>query len=271
MNNTTQLPLKGNLRYVYTLSFIVATLMVAASLTGLFLQTAIYPTDELRQSFVSNDVVNLFIGLPILLGSMWLTKRGKLIGLIFWPGALFYITYNYAAYAVARPFTLPFWAYLALVFLSLYTMILLLTRIDPLPVRERLMGRVKERLGGGVLAGFGLLFFVWRLFDLVQASTGQAALTEVEKAVSIVDLVVIPTWIIGGVMLWRRQAFGYLTGAGLLFQASMLFIGLLVFFILQPFLANVPFPVEDFVVIAIMSLICLVPFGLFLRGVGAKG
>ncbi len=270
MDKTTQLPLKGDLRKAYTLSSVVAALMVAASLAGLFLQTTIYPTDELRQSFVPNDVVNLFIGLPILLGSMWLTKRGKLIGLLFWPGALFYITYNFAAYAVAMPFTLPFLAYLILVFLSLYTMILLLTRIEPLPVRESLMGRVKERLGGGVLAGFGLLFLVWRLLDLVQAFTGQAVLTEVEKAVAIVDLVIIPCWIIGGVLLWRRQAFGYLTGAGLLFQASMLFIGLLVFFILQPSLANVPFPAEDFVMIAIMSLICIVPFGLFVRGVSAK-
>ncbi|MBN2386434.1 MAG: hypothetical protein JXB85_05400 [Anaerolineales bacterium] len=70
-------------------------------------------------------------------------------------------------------------------------------------------------------------------------------------------------------ILWRRQAFGYVTGAGLLFQASMLFVGLLVFFILQPLGANVPFRLEDFVVMLVWGLICFVPFGLFLRGLVA--
>jgi Na+/H+ antiporter NhaB len=51
----------------------------------------------------------------------------------------------------------------------------------------------------------------------------------------------------------------------------MLFIGLLVFFILQPFVAGALFPMADFAVIAVMSLICFIPLGLFLRGVWSKG
>jgi len=51
----------------------------------------------------------------------------------------------------------------------------------------------------------------------------------------------------------------------------MLFVGLLAFFILQPFVAGVPFPLEDFIVILVMGLVVFVPFGLFLRGVWMKG
>lgn len=69
-----------------------------------------------------------------------------------------------------------------------------------------------------------------------------------EPGVLVADLLTTPAWVVGGLLLWRRQAFGYVSGAGLLFQASMLFAGLLVFFILQPFVADVSFPVEDFVV-----------------------
>jgi hypothetical protein len=68
-------------------------------------------------------------------------------------------------------------------------------------------------------------------------------------------------------LLWRRRALGYLTGAGLLFQAAMLFVGLLAYFALLPVTSGVPFPLEDFVVVASMSLVCLVPFGKFLHGV----
>ncbi len=269
--NTTQLPITRPLTAVYVLSLVVALLMAAGSLAGLLFQSAIYPTEELRRSFVSNDVVNLFIGLPILLGSMALARRDKLIGLLFWPGALFYVAYNSIAYAVAMPFTLPFLLYLALVVLSVYTMLGLLSRMDSAVIQQRLKGAAPERFAGGVLAGFGTVFFLWRISLLVQALTGQAALARPELAVAVADLLITPAWVVGGVLLWRRQAFGTVAGVGLLFQASMLFIGLLVFFALQPFLAATPFPVADFVVIFVMGLIFFIPFGLYVRSVLSRG
>jgi hypothetical protein len=265
--NDTSLPTRQNLHLAYLLSLAAALLMAAASLAGLFFQTALYPTQALRQSFVSNDVVNLLIGLPILLGSLALARRGRLAGLLFWPGALFYVTYNYLTYAIAMPFTWPCAVYLALVALSLYALVGLLTSLDFPAIKDRLAGAVHERIAGGVLAGLGLLFFVWRCALLAQALAGQAALVGPELAVVVADLLVMPAWVVGGVLLWRRRAFGYAVGAGLLFQGSMLFIGLLVFFVLQPYLASVPFPAADFVVICVMGLVCFVPFGLFWRGI----
>ena len=64
--------------------------MAAASLAGVFFRLALIPgRGAARRAFLANDLVNLLIGLPILLGSLELAKRGKLIGLLFWPGALF--------------------------------------------------------------------------------------------------------------------------------------------------------------------------------------
>lgn len=113
-------------------------------------------------------MVNLFIGLPILLGSMWSARRGSLMGLLFWPGALFYVTYNSIAYAVAIPLTLPFVVNLALVMLSIWAMYGLLTGMDGAAVQARLKGKVPERFIGGILLwrkqplgyinGAGLLF-----------------------------------------------------------------------------------------------------------------
>lgn len=44
-------------------------------------------------------------------------------------------------------------------------------------------------------------------------------------------------------------------------------MALLVYFILQPFVAAVPFPAEDFVVIFVMGSLYFVPLGLFVRGI----
>jgi pilus assembly protein TadC len=89
--------------------------------------------------------------------------------------------------------------------------------------------------------------------------------------VLVADGLTTPFWILGGLYLWRKQPLGYVSGAGLLFQASMLFVGLLAFLTLQPFVAGVPFPLEDFLVILVMGLVVFVPFELFLRGMFSSG
>ena len=255
---------------LYALGYFMLVLLPLTILAGLFFPTVVYPTEELRRSSVSNDVVSLFIGLPILLGSMAFTWRGSLLGLLFWPGALFYTTYNYTTYAVAMPFTLPFVPFLALVLLSVYIIYHLLSSVDAAAVQAQLQGKVTERFTGGALIGFSILMFLLAVGALASAVSGQVATSWPELAVRIADLLIAPAWLVGGILLWRRRAFGYVIGAGLLFQASMLFVSLFIFFILRPFVAGVPFPMQDFVVVAVMSLICFIPFALFVRGVASK-
>jgi hypothetical protein len=65
-----RLPITNRLALFGAASLVVAILVAFLSIAGHLFQEAVYPTEELRQSFVANDVVNLLIGLPILLVSM---------------------------------------------------------------------------------------------------------------------------------------------------------------------------------------------------------
>lgn len=96
-------------------------------------------------------------------------------------------------------------------------------------------------------------------------STG-TLLSETELAVNVADFLTAPAWVIGGILLWQRKELGYVTGLGLLFQGSMLFVALIVFLLLQPLLTSAPFAIADVIVIAIMGLICFIPFGMVVRG-----
>jgi hypothetical protein len=245
----------------------VAALMAFLSAAGLLFQPIFYSTQELRRTFVSNDVVNLLIGLPSLLISFALAKRKKLIGILLLPGALLYITYNYITYSVATWTSAPSFFYIALVGLSTCSAFQSFTHMDKQGIQQKLRGSVPERFAGGVLTVFGLLFFFRGIGQVYSAFANSTSLAAPEMSVVYADLLITPLWILGGLSLWQRQAFGYAAGAGLLFQASMLFVGLLAFFILQPFLTGVPFPAVDFVVILIMGMIFFVPFGLFVRGI----
>lgn len=261
------LPLNGSITLTYISSFLVAILMTVASIAGILFRADIYPTEELIKSFVPNDVVNLFLGLPILLGSMWLAWRGKWIGLLCWPGALFFVTYNYLAYAFAMPMNWAFVFHLILTALSVYTLTGLVASMDSESVRQRLSGKVPEKFAGGVLAGLGALFLSRVIGVLVNATVSGTSLAETELAVNVADFLTTPAWVICGTLLWRRKAFGYVTGLGLLFQGSMLFIALIIFLLLQPILTATPLALADVVIIFVMGLICFIPCALFVRGV----
>jgi hypothetical protein len=271
MNSTskkyTALPINHNPRIAYLITLIIMLFMAVASVVGIAFQTAIYPTEELLRNFMPNDVVNLLIGVPILLGSMWLTRQEKLIGLLLWPGALLYVFYNYVAYIYGLPFNTLYPLYLCLVVLSAYTIIYLVASTDGQVVHEQLKGHVPERLAGGILSGFGILFILRVFAVMLLALINKTPIESTELAVLIADFLVSPAMISGGILLWRRKALGYVSGLGLLFQASMLFIGLIIFMILQPLITSAPFSMMDVFIVLIMGLVCIIPFGLYTRGI----
>src|SRR5664280_923484 len=165
------LPLKRDLTLAYRASGLIALLMVVVSVGGLAwgspslygvapnraLGVSASSAGVLVPGFLVQDVFNLAVGLPILVGVLWLARRGSLIGLLLWPGALFYLAYTYVHYLVDAPFSALFLGYVAVVALSAYTTIGLVASIDGDTVRQRLAGAVRPRLVGGVLVGLALL------------------------------------------------------------------------------------------------------------------
>jgi hypothetical protein len=255
---------------LYALSYLTAILTAAASINGLLFRATAYPTDDLVQTFVPTDVVNLFIGLPILLGALALARGGRLVGLLLWPGALFFILYNHVNYIFAMSLNVAFLLHLALVSLSVYTLIGLVAIIDGAAVRQRLGGAVPETSAGGILTVLGLSFFLRALGVMASALAGQTPMAATDLGLQVSDVITAPAWVIGGVLLWRRSELGYVAGLGLLFQASMLFVGLIVFLLVRPQISAEPLVLLDVVVIGVMGLICFIPFARFARGVASS-
>ena len=266
-NHISKLPIKADLKNFFVLSLVITFVMTGASAASLLFRSSVYPSDGILQAFLPNDVVNLVIGVPILLISMWFAKKGRIVGLLLWPGAIFYVLYNYLAYIFALPFNLMFLPNLILVTLSTYTLIGFVANIDGTEVKQRLSGLVPEKLSGGIILSFGLIYLIRVCVIAIGANIDGSEITATELAPMISDFILCPAWIIGGVLLWRKQALGYVSGLGLLFQASMLFIGLIIYMLIQPSLTGVSTSVNDVIVVLIMGMICFIPFGLFVRGI----
>jgi hypothetical protein len=217
---------------------------------------------------VPTDLFTLVVGLPLLLGAMWLTRRGKLLGLLSWPGVLLYVVYIYVSYAIGVPLSVLFLAYVVLVALGAYTLIGLVASIDAAAVRQRLAGAVPEGICGGVLVTLSILFTLMNLAEIVAALTSPEPDYELVLPVWIADFAVMaPAWLGGGLLLWQRKPLGYVAGAGLLLLGCMLFVGVIFALVFPAFYDASPVDVPAIVFILVAGLVCFVPFALFARGI----
>jgi len=248
--------------FAYIGSLAIAALMILGCAIGLVRPTMMYPTKEMLRSSLPTDLVNL-LGMPVLLISIWFAREGKLVGLLLWPGALFYLLYHDVVFLFARPLSALFLLHLVLATINLYALASLVLSVDGMAVQQRLTGRVAEKVSSGVLMGLGVLFFVWAIAVMVTALGKRTPIGASELAVRSTDVLLSPTRIIGGLLLWRRKALGYVVGLGLLFQASMLFIGLIALFMLQSLIFGSHGHAGDVLVIFAMGLLCFIPFAIF--------
>ncbi len=202
------LPLNYDLRWAYLISLLIALLTAVASLAAILLPDLIYPTAELQRAFLANDIVNLFIGLPILFISMWLARRKKLIGLLFWPGALFYGLYNYLTYLFGVPFNFLYPLYLVIVTFSIYTTIGLAAAVDGQALKARLDGHVPRRLAGGILIGFGSAFALRVIWLMAAAIASHSVIAGPELGLLVADFLFSGALLLGGLLVVAAPGFG---------------------------------------------------------------
>jgi hypothetical protein len=147
-NQSDRLPVRQHFTLAYLLSLLAALLMIAVSLVTLLSTGQIYPAEALRLALLPNDMISLAIGLPLLLLSMWLARRGRLIGLLLWPGVLLMVVYMYTVNIVSLAVNVLFLPYILLVTLGAYTIVVIVANTDGEAVKQR-PRRASCRAAGG--------------------------------------------------------------------------------------------------------------------------
>ena len=276
------LPLKRDLAIAYWTSLLVALLLVFVSAVGLASGSGVdqdrafgvtaSSAGVLVPGFRAQDIFNLFVGLPVLVGALWFARRGSLFGLLVWPGALFYLVYTYARYLVGAPFSALFIGYVAIVVLSAYTMIGLVASVDGDTARLRLAGVVRPRLVGGVLGGLALLTLGQDASGAVAtALSGGGSIDPVARGVWIADLtLVVPSMLIAGALLWRRASLGYVAAAGLLLSFGITSVVIAAMMALQPVLTGASIEGATIVGLLLFGAVSLAPLSLFARGTDTR-
>lgn len=204
--------MKPNIKTPYILSGWIAALMVAQSVLGRVFRGQYRDVEWIRATWIGNDLVTLLLAAPLLILALVLVRRGSLRGLLLWLGVLGYDAYNYVYYMLGASLNVFLPLYVALLVLSVVTLILTLSRIDVAQVAAGLRARTPVRIIGGYLVFVAIgLSVVW--FGMWGAYIFAGRPTPVEpqafKLVAALDTsIIVPLMAFGGVLLWRRSAWG---------------------------------------------------------------
>ncbi len=200
-----------------SLLWILVGLMILQSGLGLLLPDQYRDVDWIKAAWFGNDLVTLFVAVPIFILGIVLNNRGSQRGRLLWLGMLGYAIYNYAYYLFGAALNTVFVVYLVILVLSTVTMILALASLDPAALAAGFPDKTPVSLIGGYFVFVGLgLGIVWLVMWAAFAFAGQPTPIEPEafKVVAAIDLSIIaPVLIIGGVLLWRRNLHGYTLAA----------------------------------------------------------
>jgi hypothetical protein len=247
------------------LTCMIGFLFAGNSIAGIMFSDLVYPIPDIYNSFLPNDYINLFFGIPILILSVVLALRALKIGLAGWAASLMFALYNAIAYlfAVRNTFSMIVSAFIVL--LCIVELILMALSLNHETVSAQAPHVRHSRIYGSILIAIGLIFVLRALANIIKSAGGYAGLSLPEVGVNIADVIVCSLWIISGILLIVRQRFGFFAGLISYLHGSILFLSLMAFLIIQPLLCGMKFSVADLAVIGIMSLVLIVPSVLLVR------
>lgn len=221
------------------LSAIIAVLAGVTSVTGFF--TNLYRDNMfVIGAFRGNDLVTLFLVIPLLVATVILTQRGSQRAHLIWMGCLGYMLYNYMFYLYGTAFNAMFLLYVALVVCSIYGLIFGTLKIDINRIRQQIGIKTPFRGVSAWMLFFAIFLggmWVARSIAIIQTLPTLAAWQIPEQIAkfgiptSIVfatDLsLLVPALFVSGIMLWKHQPWGFVMATIVLVKASTYGLALL--------------------------------------------
>jgi len=192
-------------------------------------------------AFRSFDWVSLVVAFPLFLLGIFLYRRRRLLGQLLLAALFTYLAYIYLIGFMGNAFNGLFLGWVALFSIGGFGLFLIVSEIDFPSLPQKLSGHFPGKPVAVYLFSVAAILTVQYLTEIFTAYlTGvpPASLdhyTTLELAGVEVGIM-IPFHILGGVLLWRQKAWGYVLSTVLSFAAFVVFIALTISLFLSYFL-----------------------------------
>lgn len=206
--------------YLRVLSFL--TPLLAVSLAVVSAAGSFFPDTYERDAAnfaaqgVGQDLVDLFLVVPLLLVTFYVARRGSRTAMLLYGGVLAYVMYSFVIYAFGLHFNRFFLLYCSTLGLSLYAFILWMKGMGKADLNDWFTGLpVKARSVFLILVA--VIFYGLWLSSVVPAVISDRVPEEILQndflvnPIHVIDMAfALPALIIAGFQLWKRESLGYL-------------------------------------------------------------
>jgi len=209
---------KKNDPIILLLSVPLAILTAVVSFAGIFIENTYARENTLYAAQgIGQDIVNLFIVVPVLLVAAFFAWRKSKLGLLIWSGIIFYLAYSYTIYSFGLHFNNLFIAYCSILGLSFYSLVYYLITSLKEPVPEWFEKETSTKSTGIFLMVIAVLFyFIW-LSEIIPAILKNATPKSIIESgllinpVHVLDIAIcLPALIITGIALMKKKNMGFL-------------------------------------------------------------
>lgn len=215
----------------------------------------------------AQDGITLVLGVPALLWSFLLSGKGSLKGRFLLLGLLGYLLYTYATYSFGAMYNGLFLVYVAVLSACFFAFILTFLSLWEEDIQSRLDKRFPEKFVGVILIVTAALAGMMWLKRICIPLMNQEVPGELEHYTTLViqalDLaILLPSGILAGILLMKKNKFGYLLAPVLVIKQMVLVIVIIAMFINQSSngVSTDVFELVVFLLIAIILSRCLYLF-----------
>ena len=240
-----------NVKMMMILLGLITLLSSVASLSGLFYSdvsgdmlhvsvfneqvqlkgTGLYKKDSVSVAAqgIASDFVTLVLAVPMLVISAYFAFNGSFKGKLALTGTLGYFLYTYMSYTFLWMYNPLFLGYVALMSLSFYAFVLMMTSFDLHSIGAHFKASLPVRYLGGFQIFIGImLLFLWLGKIIPTISIGDrlsvTAPVGLDHYTTLViqgmDLgFIVPTAFISGLAILNRKPIGYLLSSVVIFKA----------------------------------------------------
>jgi hypothetical protein len=220
---------------------------------------------------IAQDFVSIFLCIPLLIVALILFRRGLLKGKLLLAGTLGYFLYTYTSYTFLWMYNSLFLAYVILMSASLFAFVLTMMSFDI----EKLNLHFNEKLPINFLSSFLFLLgtiigVMWlgMIFQPLLKGTIPAGLEHYTTLViQAMDLgIIVPTSFLAGVLLRKRNPFGYLLTSVMIIKGLSMGTALTAMVIGQ-LLAGVELSLAIIVIFPVINLLMIYCLVLIMRNI----
>lgn len=200
----------------FSLSIIIIALSTIATSGGIFINDLYRDNELIKAVWFGNDIITLVFVMPLMIIVLIFAIRNSIKAHLIWMGTLWYMIYNYVFYMYGAAFNKFFLLYVLIFTLSVVALILALIKTD-----TKALAKNTSRKSLKWISGFMLFFGIFIGSNWIVQSLNFIFTNEVPIGISQTDhptgvvfatdlSLLVSTLIVGAILLWKREVWGYL-------------------------------------------------------------